>query len=625
MGALITVSKWWLRRLSMRRSRLALVAIFISLPVGSLLAAEPSGRSVDKLRYGVALYEYFQQDYLAALSEMQVAQARGALTTEDATPLVLQGAMSLAFGLERDASRIFEQALDNSSNASVRNAAWFYLARMQYRRSDWSAARASLAKVSGDMDDSLQQELQAMRVNLAIMTVDLPQAELALQEIGKRNSWQPYLYYNLGTAHIRAARTGVGINYLDRLADQKLNSAEHLALQDKGLTAAGYSFMQSQDYRSAVERFSQVRLSSPFVEQALLGYGWSAAELGDYRMALGPWRILAARSVLRSEVQEALLAVPYAEEKLGYLANALEAFEAAEKIFTDELVRLEQLKSKIHPESLIASLSTDSRDHHDNSMVNPQWLGLVELLSSDQFEAFSREFADLDRLSENLANWRHDIAIYRTMLEQRKWRRVTQLQQLAASNYPTRLADLRRQRDVLQQMHASATDADLVSHYADSALQSQWSRTVKANNALQRLRAAGQNYPLQAAQLARYQGLLQWRISEQAVGWRWTIRKQLDQLHGELATLEDTLLRLQRVVDEMPDITPFLRRLESLELRTRAQQLAVDSRFETVQLAFEQAVIEQLEQQQLRLGNYLVQAQLSKARLYDQARLEAQL
>ncbi len=617
--------KWSLRLPLFRQIRSAAIAIFALLSSGSLLAADPAPGSVQKLRYGVALYEYFQQDYLAALSEMGVAEARGELISEDGALLVLQGAMSLAYGLERDASRIFEQALDNSGNPSVHNAAWFYLARMQYRRNDWLAARASLGKVRGDTEESLQQELTAMRVNLAIMTEDLPQAELALQEIGKHNSWQPYLYYNLGTANIRAARTGVGIQYLDKLAGQKLNSDEHLAIQDKGLTAAGYSFMQSQDYRSAVERFSQVRLSSPFVEQALLGYGWSAAELGDYRMALGPWRILAARSVLRSEVQEALLAVPYAEEKLGYLADALGAFEAAEKIFTDELLRLEQLKSGINPESLFASLSTGYRDSDNSLLLNPQWLGLVELLSSDQFEAFSREFEDLDRLSDHLANWRHDIAIYRAMLEQRKWRRVTQLEQLEATDYPSRLANLKRQRDTLQQMLASATDADLVSHYADSVLQSQWSRADKANKALQRLQAAGQSYPLQAARLARYQGLLQWRISEQSVGWRWTMRKQLNQIHAELTTLENTLSKVQRVVGEMPDITPFLRRLDSLELRTRTQQLAVDSRFETVQLAFEQAVIERLEQQQRRLGNYLVQAQLSKARLYDQARLEAQL
>lgn len=625
MGALIVVRRWFSRCQVFKPWRHAAVAVCIAVPAGPLWADAQNPRSVENLRYGVALFEYFQQDYLAALSEVQVAQARGELPPEDGAPLVLKGAMSLAYGLERDATQIFEQAIEAGGKSSVRNAAWFYLARMQYRRSDWRAAKSSLAKIGGDIDASLQQELQAMRVNLAIMTADLPGAELALQEIGKRSGWQPYLYYNLGTAHIRAAKTGAGIQYLDRLADQKMHSAEHLAIQDKGLTAAGYSFMQKQDYRSAVERFSQVRLGSPIAEQALLGFGWSAAQLGDYHLALGPWRTLAKGSVLRTEVQEALLAVPYAEEKLGYLADALGAFEAAEKIFTDELLRLEQLKSTLNPRSLVASLGKNPGKADDQLDVDPQWLGLVELLSSDQFAAFSGEFNDLDNLANSLEQWNQKIAVYRSMLEQRRSRRVTQLAQWSASNYSAGLARLKLQRDTLQAKLSSATDSDLVSHYADSALQAQWSRTVKADQALQRLLSADRSYPVQAAQLARFKGLLQWQISEKAIGWRWQIRKQLEQINTELATLEGSILRLKRVVSEMPDIQPFEQRLAALERRTKAQQVAVDRRFDAVQLAFQQAVTERLEQQQLRLRSYRGQAQLSRARLYDRARQEARL
>ena len=112
---------------------LAGIALLLALPGAQLSAAEEQPAAVSDLRYGVSLYHYFQQDYLAALSELQVADLRGGIAGHGNAPLVLRGAMSLAFGLDRSASEIFEQALDQHSSERVRNAAWFYLSAFTRR------------------------------------------------------------------------------------------------------------------------------------------------------------------------------------------------------------------------------------------------------------------------------------------------------------------------------------------------------------------------------------------------------------------------------------------------------------------------------------------------------------
>ncbi len=70
----------------------------------------------------------------------------------------------MIFGLDRSASEIFEQALDQHSSERVRNAAWFYLSKMRFRRGDWQGATASLLRIEGNIDPRLRDEFNAMQV-----------------------------------------------------------------------------------------------------------------------------------------------------------------------------------------------------------------------------------------------------------------------------------------------------------------------------------------------------------------------------------------------------------------------------------------------------------------------------
>lgn len=389
-----------------------------ALPCAHLSAAGENPASVSDLRYGVSLYHYFQHDYLAAVSELQVAELRGGIAGHDNVPPVLRGEMSLAFGLESSATQMFEQATYQHGSESVRNAAWFYLSKMRFRRGDWQGARDSLLQIEGDIEPSLRDELNAMQVNVALRSGDLATAVSVMDELDRENPWQPYIFYNLGTSYISAGRIAEGIDYLDRLAAMEFSSPEYLAVRDKALTAAGFSLMQQRQYTEALTRFSKVQLNSPVVEQALLGYGWSAVELGDYHRALAPWQRLAGRSPLRPAVQEALLAVPYSYEKLGSVGSALSKFEAAEAVFSAELERLDALKLSLTPRYLLEVVRfTNAEPFTLESEIDPELAGLIELLSGDQFQRYSRDVNDLDSLGQRLDYWRSKLEIYGDMLQ----------------------------------------------------------------------------------------------------------------------------------------------------------------------------------------------------------------
>jgi hypothetical protein len=604
---------------------LRILALPLVLSTGQWAQANESVESVASLSYGVSLYHYYQQDYLSALSELQVAQERGEIPGNGNNPLIMRGAMSLAFGMDRSATQIFNQVLDDNSSVQVRNGAWFYLGRMHYRRGSWETASATLDKIGGALDPTLQHEVDAMRVNVAIRTHNLAQAELSLDRKDKHSGWQPYLYYNLGTAHIRTAKLARGIDYLDQLAGMQVTSAEHMAIQDKGLTAAGYGLMQEQNYAAAVERFTRVRLDSPIAEQALLGYGWSALQLGDYQQALGPWQMLAARSALRPAVQEALLAVPHTYEKLGALGSALREFSTAEETFATEIARLDRLKNELQPRSLLAMLDTSVAKGDNEQPIDAELASLIELLSGDRFVQFSADFRDLDVLNQRLDHWRETIDIYRAMLRERSVGRAHKVSAVERADYAGKLAQITRQRDELAKALANSSDEQAIGAIADPQTRALWSRVQRAGGTLQRLQQAGEDVTEQQQQLSRYRGVLLWHASEQAIGWRWQANRQLQQLDKALVEAGETTLRTNRAIADAPDIAPFEQRLAALEQRLQVQAAAVASRQEAVEAAFYRTLAEHLDEQQDRLRYYQGQARLAKARLYDQAARETSL
>lgn len=116
-----------IRRLQMLRRKGLLLALVSIATVPAIDAKENMRSSVADLRYGVALYHYYQQDYIPALSELMVADTRDGIQGHSDNPELIAGGISLAFGMQHHAESVFNTILvDERRPQSVRDAAWFY-------------------------------------------------------------------------------------------------------------------------------------------------------------------------------------------------------------------------------------------------------------------------------------------------------------------------------------------------------------------------------------------------------------------------------------------------------------------------------------------------------------------
>jgi hypothetical protein len=345
-------------------------------------------------------------------------------------------------------------------------------------------------------------------------------------------------------------------------------------------------------------------------------------QLGNYGQALGPWQILARQSPLRPAVQEALLAVPYAYEKLGSLGSALQEFEAAEAVFSSEINRLERLKSSLQPGDLVAAVSIDEARHSNGENLDPELLGLVELLSGERFSLYRNEIRDLHALNERLHYWDENIDIYASMLAQRKLRRAELLEAMQDEDYQSRLQQFALQRDVLAKALAAAETPEGLWKIADEETLALWLRVERAEAALQRINAAGKSTTEERQILDRYRGMVLWQASERMSDWHWQAVKRLSELDRALETARASMQRVSAVVADAPDILPFERRLVALEQRLQLQRVAVERSVVSTEAALQAILVEELGQQQARLRHYQSQARLARARLFDRAQLE---
>lgn len=617
----------------------------------SCLAAEKPKRSVADLRYGVALYHYYQQDYLASLSELMVADARDGIHGHGDNPTLINGGISLAFGMQNHAEKIFTQVLeDNKHPQSVRDAAWFYLGKLQYARSDFPAAEQSFSRVSNTFNRDLLAEMRALQINLQIKKNQFDAFTIKQVEQQQLGDWSAYALYNLGAAHAREGNMRLAQNFLRELEsmpideDNKKARNEYYALLDKAYTAIGYSLLQEKSYISATQEFNKVRLDGIESNQALLGYGWSAMAQEKYKDAIKPWQVLQKRSLLNPAAQEALLALPFAYEKLNASGDALHEYEHAEELFGAEIQLVKGMRANLTRDELLKLVSSkpasvDDVKNADTSKVTAQivddgqnWLKLNdisvvktrsmylrELFARNEFQSQVLELRDLLKLQTMLKEWQPKLTAYTELLQQKQVLRQQQKVQSAQQSLVKTENDLEEKRGaLLARLTTIKTNNDYMA-LADDATRSTYVAIERSETTIRQMKAAGQDTSEYDDRLHILRGLLLWRAAQQFSAGIADNEVVIDQTDKALARIAESYQKIKEVNATGSDLQPMLSRIQQQQKQLQEQLSLVDSAINARGEQLRQQVDKQLDGHEKRLNRYLAQSHLAIARLYDNA------
>ena len=615
-----TINKMHVWQLSQR----LLVGCFSLFLMANVVASKPMTlTSVADLRYGVALYHYYQGDYMSALSELLVADERDGINGHGDNPEIMEGGISLAYGLEHHASNIFERLLQQNRPVRVRDAAWFYLAKIRYKNRDYVRAQEALENVSEKPPQKLKEDIVALRINLLIRAEKLTEASMLLDSPGVNDYWKPYVYFNLGSAWAREKNFTQATYYFNLLDDEYYTKNEHRALFDKAMTASGYANLFRERYSEAIDAFSKVRLTSSLSNRALLGYGWAAVKKEDYQLALKPWQHLATSSLIDENSQEALVAVPFAYEKLGADGLALKNYQEAVQRYTSEIERLDTVMVNLSEDGLLAALDIkksegfDWLNYAEENELSPRLAYLAPLFSREEFQRAIQDLRDLLASKDMLSAWLGKLDFYADMLNEREASRVDRTEFVNAPELKARMVFMKKQRAMLaQSVEQAIAEKDYFSFAKDNE-KALLKRVERMAGNIEVLRNNDPFIEEYEASYQLYHGLLLWQASEAFSDRLWERQKGLKELDSRIQNIEATLQRIDVILNTAPDIAPFRQRLQTSKIDITAQVAELNTAISRRQVDLEQQLITILQTQRNRLSHYLAQSRLSVARIYD--------
>lgn len=608
------------------RRRVLRAILACALALGVACARADEKHTVKDPHFGEVLFYFFQEHYFSALSQLMVAQHFERVPHHDQEAELLRGGMLLSYGMDQEAGRIFQALIDAGAPPSVRDRAWFYLAKIRYQRGYVAEAEYAMGRVRGQLPGELEDERLVLHAVLLMHRKQYGEAILMLKKTSSQSGWAAYGRYNLGVALIQAGLRDDGAALLDEIGRNPVRGEELMALRDKANVALAYAFLQSNAPAKAEPYLERVRLNGLMSNKALLGLGWAHAALDENERALVPWMELADRSMADTAVQESQLAVPFALGKVGAYRQSLERYERALDAYTREIARLDESIAAIRRGELVANLLRDNPGEESGWFWRvrrlpdtPEGRYLMELLASNDFQEGLKNYRDLDFLSRKLDAGVKSMATYRDILAVRRQGFAERLPRTIAGERALHLERLRA--DYLAETRRLVR---VESEEDTEALAGEKQRMLAAR--LERVRAglARLSDPAgRAAAQDKYRvlrGLLTWDLSAQYSTRLREENKALQEagrLISEAEARREELLRAQAEAPARFD--EFDRRIEALRARVTRAQASVKAAARAQEDDLAELAVAHLARERDQMLAYIAQARFAVAQIYDRA------
>jgi hypothetical protein len=595
-------------------------------PQGAIAAEQWVPGAVLAPHYGDTLFEFFQNRYFSAITGLMTSQSFERLSPHGDESEVLRGGLLLSYGMHRDAGEIFAQLIEKGAPLSVRDRAWYYLAKIRYQRGLPADAEASLARIQGKLPGELEDDRQLLHANLLLERGDNTGAATVLRASTARIGAGNYARYNLGVALLRDGDSAGGGQWLDELGRAPAAKDEARGLRDRANVALGYAALKDGRAGDARTYLERVRLQGLHSSKALLGFGWAAAAQKEPRLALVPWTELASRDVSDAAVLEARIALPYAYAELGALGQSLSRYEAAIASFERENANLDESIAAIRAGKLIDGLIESNPGDEMGWFWNisdlpqiPHASHLTQMLARHDFQEAFKNYRDLQFLAANLAQWQDKLGVFSDMLTTRRQAYVERLPQIRARAADTDLPAMTQRSAQLATELNAAEQLGNGTAFADARQLDLQARLARVQASLDAAPGDPELAEVRERQ-RRAAGALNWELAQTYAQRRRDAVKALQATEAQIDEArrrEAALAQAQR--DEPARFDAFADRVAALGPRLDVMLPRVVALSREQQNVVQELAVAELTRQKARLIDYTMQARFAVAQLYDGA------
>ena len=592
--------------------------------------ADPPLHPVLDPHYGDVLFEFYQGRYFPAITKLEVSQHFERMQHHADEAEVLRGGLLLSYGLHKQAAEVFEALLARGAPPSVRDRAWYFLAKVRYQRGLMPEASQALARIEHRLPAPLEDDRRLLQANVLMALGDNAGASKILTPIAGPKGDDLFARYNLGVALIRGGQVAQGTTILDALGQQAMSDEEGRALRDKANVALGFAALKDEQALDARKYLQRVRLDGIESNAALLGFGWAADALSQPRSALVPWIELAGRDQSDPSVLEAQLAVPYAYAELHADAQALKRYETAIANFQTADADIDATIAAIREGKLVEGLMARNpgeemgwfQTFRDLPLM-PHARLLTPVIAGNEFQEAFKNYRDLQFLAHNLAEWHDNLGVFGDMLATRRQafaERLPRIREQGLANGQD-IAHLQQRSDDNAAALKQAEDAQDGVAFADANERALQQRLQRVTDTLAQLPADADPSLADAHdRLRRVAGALAWQLAHEFPTRAWDAKKGQQRTENALADArahDEQLAKAQR--DEPAHFEDFARRIAELDARLNVLAPRVAALSAEQQSALQEIAIVELKAQKERLAAYTAQARFAVAQLYDRA------
>jgi len=620
----------------LRTAVIAFWALAASPLCGAATAAEGEGDKLADLFFGEALFQAYQENYFDAIVHLdtELNQYRR-LDEPELDPFTAHlgqaefsvGDLELSYRMHREAGRAIEAVLKGNVPQPVRNEAAYRLAKIHYHKQQPLNALHALEMIDGRVPERVRADEQFLRARVYMELGRFEEAVELLKGLKGEESLDGFVQYNLGIAQLKAGQEERGILELAALGKNRSSDPARQALHDKTNLMLGSHLMEADQLDLARPYFDRVNLEGPFSDRALLGAGWVEARAGRYDRALVPWKLLQERQSTNESVQEAMLAVPYAYGKLDVHSTAAINYGRALETFGNEIDTLTASIKSIREGKFLEALRRKEATQVKNWVVAlrslpdaPETHYLLDLMASNDYQEFLRNYRDLNDLFERNEEWLGSLKAYEDIIE---LRRAYYEPLLPGIDKKFRELDARIQLRIEQRdKFASRIEQMLVTRRPEYLAKAEEQEARLQLQGMRKLLASGPRHYSEEteARIARLEGLLNWRLSTEYDNRLTEAYKHLQELNTEIEQLQTVYHAFVR--SRQAATHSYTGYNDSIH-RLRAQLQAAQDRLDTLMARqgnmLETLAVNELDRRRAQLENYQIKARFALADSYDRA------
>ncbi|MEM7002864.1 MAG: hypothetical protein AAF529_18910 [Pseudomonadota bacterium] len=539
-------------------------------------AAAPGAQPLEDLAYGTVLYEYYQEDYQAALLTTLITEERGWQGQDPVRFELAKGSFAFADGMYGYASEILANVPEGELTTLDEMRLAFHLGREFHRRQDWPQLREQLAKIELGKSwfgrERTHPEVEYMRAEAAVAAGEFEAARQFYAAMDKESPLRAYGLFNLGVTLRSMDQIEPAKAVFQELADMPAYDAEADDLKQRARLAVAMLARQANNPTEAETVLAALPSAGRYQDMAMAAYGGLAMDTEDYELAARIFMTLKDEAHWTPSTASARLGFPLSLEKMAASGQraatnmALNQYRAAEASFSARLGNLHSLMRDAEDPAWVHGLlevfaqpAGEGRveearlqqmqalmDRWQTQLGHTDWL---EWLATDEVHQLLVQWREL----KDMQGWLQGLPGHLTALDElahERQRRATLAKSLLEDD-----GLLQRRQELLEHAHGLqaeiqrveaariSNDVEWMYPLAD-ADERELLDELKAMESLIQFMDA-QDQVKWSARLQRMVGVFFYRIVDERAGRLWALKKTHKDLLAKLEDIDQQVARMQ--------------------------------------------------------------------------------